>query len=65
MLLNADTLFFKTKVIYSLDIRSVLSFYAFFAFQNCLFGVQQKLKGKRVFSKIEIIQVRHIASSVA
>ena len=49
--------FFKTKVIYSLDMLS-LSFYAVF------YGVQT-LKRKRVFRKIEIIHVRHIVSSIA
>ena len=63
MLLKADILFFKTKVNIHL-ICSVLSFYAVFAFQNSLYGVQ-KPKGKHVFRKIEIIHVRHIVSSIA
>ena len=64
MLIKADTLFFKTKVIYSLGMLWP-SLYAVFAFQNCLLWCVQKLKGKRVFRKIEIIHVRHIVSSVA
>ena len=40
---------------------SVLSFHAVFAFEK---GVQ-KLRGKHVFRKIEIIDVWHIESSVA
>ena len=45
-------------------ICSVLSFYAFLLSKIVFYGVQ-KLKGKRVFRKIEIIHVRHIVSSIA
>ena len=45
-------------------ICSFFSFYAVFASKIVFYGVQ-KLKGKRVLRKIEIIHVRHIVSSVA
>ena len=59
MLLKADTLFFKTKVIYSLNMLS-----SFLLSKIVFYGVQ-KLNGKRVFRKIKIIHVRHIVSSIA
>ena len=62
MLLKADTLFFKTKVIYSLD---MLSSFILCCFCEIVFYGVQKLKGKRVFWKIEIIRMWHIVSSVA
>ena len=64
MLLKADTLFFKTKVIYLLDMVVFFHFMLVLLSKIVLYGVQ-KLKGKRVFRKIEIIHVRHIVSSVA
>ena len=64
MILKADALFFKTKVIYSLDMPSYFILLCCLLSKIVFYGVQ-KLKGKRVFRKIEIINKRHIASSVA
>ena len=66
MLLKADALFFKTKVIYSLEMLSsfILCCFPFPKFQIVFYGVQ-KLKGKRVFKKMRNSHVRHIVSPVA
>ena len=63
MLLKTDTLFFKTNVIYSLDMLSSFIFMVLLS-EIVFYGVQ-KLKGKRVFRKIKIKHVLHIVSSVA
>ena len=64
MLRKADTLFSKPKIIYSLDMLSFFHFMLFLLSKIVFSGVQ-KLKGKRVFKKIESIHVRHIVSFLA
>ena len=59
MQLKADALLFKTKFIYS-----ILSFYAVLL-SNIVFYCVQKLMGKHVFRKIDIIHMWHILSSGA
>ena len=63
MLLKADTLFFKTSHLF-IRYAQLLHFVLFLLSKVVFYGVQ-KLKGKRVFRKIEIIHLQHIVSSVA
>ena len=63
MLLKADTLFFKTKVIYSFDMLGSFIL-CFFAFQNCLLWCAETKRQMRI-QENEIFHVRHIVSSIA
>ena len=66
MLLKADTLFsiFQNQSHLFIRYDQLLHFMLFLLSKMVFYGVQ-KLKGKRLFRKIEIIHVRHIVSSVA
>ena len=59
MPLKTNMLFLKPKIIYS-----ALSFYAVLLSKIDFYGLQ-KLKGKHVFRKIEIIYVWHIVTSTS
>ena len=63
MLLEADTFFFKTNAIFSLNMLSSFILCCF-CFPKLSSMVCRNYKGKRAFRKIDIIYVRHIVSSI-
>ena len=65
MLLKADTLFLKNQSHLFIRYEQFFHFNMLFLPSEIVFYGVQKLKGKRVFRKIEIIHLRHIVSSVA